>query len=35
MEHKKCQRMITMMEGLSVNEMEMEMDWIETRSVTR
>ena len=29
MKHKKCLRMITMMERLSVNNMEM--DWIETR----
>ena len=31
MEHKKCQRMIMMMETLSMLEMEMEMDWIETK----
>ena len=31
MEHKKCQRMITMMERLSVNKVELELDWIKTR----
>ena len=28
MEHRKCQKMIMMMETLSMLEMEMEMDWI-------
>ena len=31
MEHRKCQKMIMMMETLSVLEMEMEMEWIETK----
>ena len=31
MEHRKCQKMIMMMETLSMLEMKMEMDWIETK----
>jgi hypothetical protein len=31
MEQRKCQRMIEMMETLSVLKLDMEMEWIETK----
>ena len=31
MDYRKCQRMISMMEELSVTDLEMEMDWIESK----
>ena len=33
MEHRKCQKMMEMMETLSMLELDREMDWIESKVI--